>query len=208
MAAPGPRSSRRATPRQGRRVSGELLATGGLLVLAVVYLLATRSYRVLPVTDPGPGFMPMVFGLGLAATALVGVVSHLRAARTAVDEEGTVRPDASDMTDLVPEAPVDHDPEADHAAEAVGDHDWIGSSRAFMLMLSLVAFYFLTPALGFVPSTWLLFVVAAMVLAPEGITRGRHLLRSLVGATVAVGLMYIVFVVWLKILLPTGILGF
>ena len=66
---------------------------------------------------------------------------------------------------------------------------------------TLIAFFVVTPYLGMVPA-----IVGFLLIVMVGILR-QPLIGSVVAASVTTGLIYLVFVLWLALPLPRGIIG-
>lgn len=83
-------------------------------------------------------------------------------------------------------------------------YDWpdaLGMKRVAVTFLGLVAFVVISPFLGMVPSTALFVFLFLYVLL------GRPLIASLGTTAATTALIYVVFVWWLNVGLPTGYLG-
>ncbi|BCB88587.1 tripartite tricarboxylate transporter TctB family protein [Phytohabitans suffuscus] len=162
------------------KINGEVPVVLALFVFGVVYVVAARHYRAMPLTDPGPGLLPIVFGIGLAASCLLGLL-RLR------------RPDLATR----PQAQVDDISE--DAEVALG---WSGALRPLAIIVVLLAFPYVAPHAGYLATSWLVFVLSAQIL------RRGHILATLLTATGVVAASYLVFVQWLNLPLPTGLVGF
>lgn len=165
----------------GARASwwGELIVTLGLAGFAVAYVAYAGRYRALPIADPGPGLLPMIYGMGLLGASIVGVLTLLVRRRAPHGQ----REDRSE-TDLEE------------------DGSWAGSWRPLLIVGLLLVFSRVAAEAGFLASSWVVFVVVSQILRPG------HLIGTLVAATAVVGTSYLVFVAWLSILLPRGFVGF
>ena len=85
-----------------------------------------------------------------------------------------------------------------------GVYDWpdpMGMKRVAATFLGLVAFLVVSPFLGMVPSAALF-----MVLFLYGLM-GRPLVSTLFTAAVTTGMIFVIFVWWLNVGLPTGYFG-
>ena len=85
-----------------------------------------------------------------------------------------------------------------------GVYDWpdaVGMKRVAATFLGLVAFLVVSPFLGMVPSTALFVVLFLYGLM------GRPLASTLFTAAVTTGMIYVIFVWWLNVGLPTGYFG-
>jgi hypothetical protein len=167
---------------RGHRSSfnGETVVALALFAFGVVFAIAATRYRAMPLTDPGPGLLPIGFGAGLAVACAAGSLA-LRRRKPAAQ----------------PEAQVD-----DISEDAEVVMGWSGASRPLAIIVVLLAFPQIAPHLGFMSTAWLVFVLSAQIL------RRGHLLATLVTATVVVGASYLLFVDWLNVPLPTGLVGF
>lgn len=84
-----------------------------------------------------------------------------------------------------------------------GDVDATSSpARPLLIFAGLIVFWLIADVIGFIAALWLLFLFVTGVL-----DRGRWLTKVVV-ATMTVSVAYAVFVVWLDVPLPRGILGF
>ena len=85
-----------------------------------------------------------------------------------------------------------------------GVYDWpdaVGMKRIAATFFGLVAFLVVSPFLGMVPSTALFVVLFLYGLM------GRPLASTLFTAAVTTGMIYVIFVWWLNVGLPTGYFG-
>ena len=85
---------------------------------------------------------------------------------------------------------------------AVDWPDSAGSRRVLLSTAALWIFLMIAPWLGFTISTALLVLFMLVVVA------GRDLVASLVTTIITAGLIQIIFLTWLQVALPKGILGF
>ena len=94
---------------------------------------------------------------------------------------------------------------AARAAGWVGEYDWpdaAGMKRVVATFLGLVVFSAASPFIGMVPGVALfVFLVLYGLLT-------RPLVPALLTSAMTTGLVYVVFVRWLNVGLPTGIFGF
>lgn len=162
------------------RLDGELLVLLGLLGYGALYTVIATGYRMLPLTDPGPGFLPTAFGLGLVASCVVGLLGwrrhlHQVASTGPLDE-------TADDGELVP--------------------GWTGASRPLAIVVVLFLFPYVAPTVGFMTTAWIVFVLCAQIL------QAGHIVATLATATVVVSVSYVVFVNILNVPLPSGLAGF
>ena len=87
------------------------------------------------------------------------------------------------------------------AADPVDWPDRTGLRRVASTFAGIIAFVLAAPGLGFVVTT-ALFVVALLLIVER-----RPLLPSLVSGLVTAALIHAIFIAWLSIALPKGILG-
>jgi hypothetical protein len=200
----------------GHAVAYGLLTAIGLyaLVVALGYGLFHEEWRV------GPGLVPAVVGAGISLIAGWELVATLRG-RRARHDHGIAEVAAS----VAPVSPAPAaweaggSPAADPVAEAThgggtaspgaptDDVDIYGrtaATRARQLVVvvsSLVVAVLLVPVLGFLVAFLLLSVFISAVV------ERRRWLPSLVISLVAVLAVYAVFVLFLEVPLPTGLLG-
>ena len=190
-------------------VYGLLTALGlGALVMALGYGLFLDDLRV------GPGLVPAVVG---ALILLVGgweLVATLRGHRTSHDQG------LAEIVGAAVDAPVGHAPEGTvspddgplevpgpGAGPGVNDIDIFGRTpqqrarQLVVVFLALIAAVLLVPLLGFLVSFFLLSVfISAMV-------ERRRWIPSLTISFLAVAAVYGLFVGFLEVPLPTGLLG-
>jgi hypothetical protein len=77
----------------------------------------------------------------------------------------------------------------------------VGMKRVGTAFLGLIAFSAVSPLLGMVPSAALFVVLFLYGLL------ARPLISTLVTAAVTTGMIYVIFVWWLNVNLPTGYFG-
>ena len=93
---------------------------------------------------------------------------------------------------------------AARSAEWAGEYDWpdaAGMKRVVATFLGLCVFSAVSPFLGMVPSTALFVVLFLYGLL------ARPLVSTLATAAVTTGMIYVIFVWWLNVGLPTGYFG-
>jgi hypothetical protein len=212
-----------STPSGTRSVSVEHAITFGLLaaiglyavVVGLGYGLFNEGMRV------GPGLVPTVVGAGVALVAGWEFVATLRG-RRASHTHGIAEVAASVASDL-PASPATRAGEAGPAgplAEATAgggtaspgsgpddDVDIFGrtartrSRQLGVVFTALVIAVLLIPVLGFLVS---FFVLSVFI---SGIVERRPWVPSVVISLVAVLVVYAVFVLFLSVPLPTGLIG-
>jgi hypothetical protein len=158
----------------------DLLSAGGLAVLAVAYLVANRAYPLDTLATPGPGVFPLAAGLLLLALAAGQAAVALRA-RSA--------PAAPALPSAAPALPSAAVPARQGPAV-----------RAWALMAALAGYAAAAGTVGFLTASFVLVVVASRLLGAAGWLRPAALA---LGVTLAA---YALFVVWLGVPLPAGLL--
>jgi hypothetical protein len=160
--------------------TGEVAAYGVLTLLGVVAAVVGRGYGlVLPNGQVGPGMVPTVSG---ALLAVLGAVLLGRAVREHL-RAPAAEPEDPDVRDIFGRT----------KSERVR-HLWV----VFGLLLAAI---FAVSALGF------LVAFGAFVLVVSTWVERRRPVSSLVITVGAVAFIYLVFVVFLRVPLPQGLLG-
>jgi hypothetical protein len=211
-----------STPSGTRSVSVEHAIAFGLLtalglyafVVGLSYGAFNEDMRV------GPGLVPSVVGAGIALIAGWELVATLRGRRASHDH-GIAEVAASLAEDPVapsgaagPAAPLDEATAGGGTATPTGDEglddddrDIFGRSaktRSRQLMVvfaALVVAVLLIPVLGFLVS---FFVLSVFI---SGVVERRPWVPSIVISLAAVLVVYAVFVLFLDVPLPTGLIG-
>jgi hypothetical protein len=144
----------------------DLLSAGGLAVLAVAYLVASRAYPLDSLATPGPGVFPLAAGLLLLglATGQAAVAARARAEAATPPADGST------------------------------------AFRAWALMALLVGYAAAAGTVGFLAASFALVLVASRLLGATGWLRPAALA---LGVTIAA---YVLFVAWLGVPLPAGLL--
>jgi hypothetical protein len=210
-----------SAPSGKRSVSVEHAIAFGLLtaiglyafVVALGYGLFKEDLRV------GPGLVPAVVGAGIALIAGWELVATLRGRRARHDHgiaEVAASVGAASPVEAAGEAGVPAAPLAEATAGggtaspgavADDDVDIFGRTAAtrtrqlWVVFASLVVAVLLVPVLGFLVAFFLLSVFISAVV------ERRAWLPSIIVSLVAVLAVYAVFVLFLNVPLPTGLLG-
>ena len=197
-----------STPSGTRSVSIEYAVTFGLLtalglyafVVGLSYGLFNEGVRV------GPGLMPTVVGAGIALIAGWELVATLRG-RRASHTHGIAEVAAS----LTPDAPLDEATAGGGTATPAGDLDddvdifgrtaRTRSRQLWTVFAALVVAVLLVPVLGFLVS---FFILSLFI---SGVVERRPWVPSAVISLCAVLVVYAVFVLFLSVPLPTGLIG-
>ena len=197
-----------STPSGTRSVSVEYAVTFGLLtalglyafVVGLSYGLFNEGMRV------GPGLVPTVVGAGIALIAGWELVATLRG-RRASHTHGIAEVAAS----LTPDDPLDEATAGGGTATPAGDLDddvdifgrtaRTRSRQLWTVFVALVVAVLLVPLLGFLVS---FFVLSLFI---SGVVERRPWVPSAVISLCAVLLVYAVFVLFLSVPLPTGLIG-
>lgn len=212
-----------SAPSGKRSVSVEHAIAFGLLtaiglyafVVALGYGLFNEDFRV------GPGLVPAVVGGGIALIAGWELVATLRGRRARHDHgiaevAASVSPDSPAATAGEPgdPAPAGSLPEAtagggtaspgavlDEGVDIFGRTAATRSRQLMVVFASLVVAVLLIPVLGFLASFFLLSVFIS------AIVERRAWVPSIAVSLIAVLAVYAVFVLFLNVPLPTGLIG-
>jgi hypothetical protein len=209
-----------STPSGTRSVSVEHAITFGLLTAIGLYALFVglgyglfnEGMRV------GPGLVPSVVGAGIALIAGWELVATLRGRRASHDHgiaevAASLNPDdpAAPSGAAGPAAPLDEATSGGGTAtpdgDLDGDVDIFGrtartrSRQLMVVFVALVVAVLLVPVLGFLVS---FFVLSLFI---SGVVERRPWVPSLVISLAAVLVVYAVFVLFLGVPLPTGLIG-
>jgi len=209
-----------STPSGTRSVSVEYAVTFALLtalglyafVVGIGYGLFNEGMRV------GPGLMPTVVGAGIALIAGWELVATLRGRRAShthgiAEVAASLTPDdpAAPNGAAGPAAPLDEATAgggtATPSGEADDDVDIFGrtartrSRQLWTVFAALVVAVLLVPVLGFLVS---FFILSLFI---SGVVERRPWVPSAVISLCAVLLVYAVFVIFLSVPLPTGLIG-
>ena len=197
-----------STPSGTRSVSVEHAVTFGLLtalglyafVVGLSYGLFNEGMRV------GPGLVPTVVGAGIALIAGWELLSTLRG-RRASHTHGIAEVAAA----LNPDDPLDEATAGGGTATPTGDLDGdvdifgrtakTRSRQLVVVFVALVVALLLVPLLGFLVS---FFVLSLFI---SGVVERRPWVPSAVISLCAVLLVYAMFVLFLSVPLPTGLIG-
>jgi putative tricarboxylic transport membrane protein len=139
------------------------------------------------------GFLPVLVGGAMALFALLDVVGSLRNSEKESTLLETVHIEAADTIEPLPE------PESD-----LDIYGRSGKQRDRMLLMVIgiiLATVLLVPVLGFLVAFALMLIVIAVVV------ERRRLLPSILVSAIALAAAYGIFVLFLRVPLPTGILG-
>lgn len=177
--------ARHASP-QSRR---DRWAAAGLAALAIAYLYAGRQYALDTLAAPGPGVLPLAAGLALLVLAGCQLIA------TGQRGSGAPRsPDAGVESGDGPDLPRAAEPANAGAA-------WV-RPRAPLLMSALMIVYAASVGmLGFLSASGALVVLASKLMGVHGWWRPVLLALGVIVAT------HVIFVVWLGVPLPRGLLG-
>ena len=169
--------------------SGQAASAVALALVALVGLVGAARLDVGGVTQPGPGFFPLVLSLGLLLVSGVLFVAALRAGRGVAALHGEPATAAS------PEEP------AAVVTDAGMDSDRSGRWRLAATLGALTVHVLLFERVGFVTATagLLAFLFAAL---------GRYRWRVALGAAVVIAFAArVVFDRWLQVRLPPDFWG-
>jgi hypothetical protein len=158
---------------------GALLSGAVLVVVAGAYLLANLRHPLDTLANPGPGVFPLAAALLLLALAAMQLG---RAVGALVRARGI--------------------PSSDPAAHAGGGADQApANQRAPSLMMAiLVGYLVVVSRIGFLSSSFVLVVLCSRLMGTRG---WRGPIALALGVVLC---CYLLFVVWLKVPLPTGFL--
>jgi len=214
-----------STPSGTRSVSVEHAVTYGLLtalglyafVVGLSYGLFNEGMRV------GPGLVPTVVGAGIALIAGWELAATLRGRRAShthgiAEVAASLNPDVPAAPDGAAgtgaagaAAPLDEATGGGGTATPTGglddDVDIFGrtaktrSRQLVVVFVALVVALLLVPVLGFLVS---FFVLSLFI---SGVVERRPWVPSAVISFCAVALVYVVFVLFLSVPLPTGLIG-
>ena len=201
-----------------RSVSVEnAIAFGLLTALGLYAFVVGLSYGVFNEDmRVGPGLVPSVVGAGIALIAGWELVATLRGRRASHDHgiaevAASLNPDAPASPDgeAGPASPLDEATAGGRTATPTGDGDVdifgrSAKTRSRQLMVvfaALVVAVLLIPVLGFLVS---FFVLSVFI---SGVVERRPWVPSIVISLAAVLVVYAVFVLFLGVPLPTGLIG-
>jgi putative tricarboxylic transport membrane protein len=179
--------------------AGEVAAYGLLTALGVGLLATSFGYGIFgDGGQVGPGFLPAVVGLLLAALAGGEFAARLRGTRTphhsALDD--VALPVQRDATTATP-TPVQADDDIDVLGRSKTDRVrslWVVIAATFVAIL-------LVPVAGF------LLAFGALTFFVSAVVERRPLLAAAAITVVALAAIYAVFVLFLGVPLPAGMLG-
>ena len=166
------------------------------LIIAVIGIAAVVGgfgYGFIEDGRIAAGFLPVLVGGAMALFALLDVVGSLRNSEKESTLLETVHIEAAETLEPVAE------PESD-----LDIYGRSGKQRDRMLLMVIgiiLATVLLVPVLGFVIAFALMLVVIAVVV------ERRRLLPSILVSAIALAAAYGIFVLFLRVPLPTGILG-
>ncbi|MGH3424201.1 MAG: tripartite tricarboxylate transporter TctB family protein [Nocardioidaceae bacterium] len=174
---------------------GEIVAFGLLTALGAVVLATSFGYGILLEGDRvGPGFMPMV--LGALLVLLGGGQLATRVRRPAADRR------VPDRQPPEPELPEPELSEADgEGSDALGRTASHRTRQLWMVGAAIVVTLLVIPYLGF------LLGFGLMVLFITAVVERRPWPSAVLISVVAAGVVYGVFVVFLNVPMPGGLLG-
>lgn len=129
----------------------------------------------------GAGFMPVVLGCVMAVLAVIDVIGSLRG-RT--EETETAEDDAEE-----------------------GDLDVLGRTQRQRNRMLVLVVAMMVLALLLVPVTGLLIALGLLVVGIATVVERRHVLAALLVGAVTIAVVQVVFVVLLKVPMPTGLMG-
>jgi hypothetical protein len=158
----------------------DLAGSAALALVALGYLLLSARLPMETLANPGPAVFPLGVGLlllGLAGGRAVQALLRLRAARRAARPHARGRP-----------------LEGEPAAVARAD------GAPTLLMLLLILYGALVNRIGFLALTFLLVVASSKLMGARGWARPLALALGIVASC------YLLFVAWLKVPFPKGIL--
>lgn len=156
---------------------GAIAFAAAILLAGLVYASMGMDMPRGTLAYPGPGFFPTVIGVFLVATALGCLVQEIVGR-----EPGDARPPAQ--------------PPSDHAAPRAERR----LHKTFQLIALLVAYGYALKPLGFPIAIFLFSAVAIRIFGY------RRVVPTLAVAAAIAVVSHVVFVVWLKVALPVGLL--
>jgi hypothetical protein len=172
----------------------EAVAYGLLTALGAYVVLTSFGYGLLlDGNRVGPGMLPCVAGGLLTAISAVKLVLTLRGAQTPHDR-GLARVAAS----AAPEVATHED---DDGPDIFGRTPAMRMRQLKVVFLALTATVVLVPLLGFLTAFF------ALSLFISAVVEQRRWLPSAVISLVSVAVVYAIFVSFLGVPLPTGLLG-
>ncbi|MEX1077924.1 MAG: tripartite tricarboxylate transporter TctB family protein [Homoserinimonas sp.] len=192
----------------------ERLYAVGLGVLAVGYTVMATSYDFGPLSRPGPGFLPVIIGVGLTVCAVVLFFIGGRPQQP-TNPEGEALEGPNEMVRVTTSGHSAGEDEVSAAGTEIGPGtvDAEGTNRMSgeppegptslrrpLLVLAISAGFVVgLPYIGFIVGTLLMTTLAAKVL---GVGWWR---AAALGAGMAI-LAYLVFDRWLLVPFPTGLI--
>lgn len=197
--APGPRQLAEAEglpdlithEPEGASAGGTVLALLVMAALGIGVAFVAPGYGLdVDGERIGPGFLPLVAGVGLALLSLVQLASQLRGAAAARRERGA---------GTEPHPATDTDPE--ESADVLGRTSADRTRNMRLVTAAIVVTVLLIPVIGFLESFLLLLLFVSIVV------ERRPVLPAVAITLVAVTVVYVIFVVLLNVRLPMGALA-
>lgn len=178
---------------------GEVVAFALLTLTGVVVVLSSFGYGILLERNRiGPGFLPLVLGVLLAALGAAQLVSRLRVPAPGAAEhhhQAAPVPGAAALLEAEHETP----PESD--TDIMGRSARYRARQLWMVMAAVAVTVVVVPYLGFLTSFGVLILFISIVV------EGRRIVPAVLVTLAAIGVVYGVFAAFLNVPLPTGPLG-
>lgn len=180
-----------------RTISGANLrkAVASLIIalIGIAAVIGGFGYGFIEDGRIAAGFLPVLVGGAMALFALLDVVGSVRSREKESTLLETAQVEAVETLEPVSE----HNSDLDIYGRTAKQRD-----RMLLMVIGIIlATVLLVPVLGFLVAFALMLIVIAVVV------ERRRLLPSILVSTVALAAAYGIFVLFLRVPLPTGILG-
>lgn len=174
---------------EGASTGGTILALLLMTALGISVAVVAPGYGLdVDGERIGPGFLPLVAGVGLAVLSLVQLASHLRATAAARRERGGG-------------AEPEVDPHGEESTDVLGRTGANRTRNMRLVTVAIVVTVLLIPVIGFLESFALLLLFVSVVV------ERRPVLPAVAITLIAVTVVYVIFVVLLNVRLPMGLLA-
>jgi hypothetical protein len=193
------------SPAKGRIAVEEAIAYGLLAVIGLyAFVVALRYGLFLEDWRVGPGLVPAVVGGLVGVISVWQLVGTLRGKGPAHDgglaEIVGVSTEVTEGRPLVAAGPAGRDP-ADEDVDIFGRTSWMRGRQLVTVFIGLIVAVALVPLLGLLVSFFFLSLFISTVV------EHRRWLPSVIVSFVSVAVVYLVFVGFLRVPLPTGLIG-
>lgn len=164
-----------------------------IAVIGIAAVIGGFGYGFIEDGRIAAGFLPVLVGGAMALFALLDVVGSFRTSEKESTLLETAQVEAVDTVEPAPERESDLD--------IYGRSSKQRDRMLLMVIGIMLATVLLVPVLGFIVAFALMLIVIAVVV------ERRRLLPSILVSAIALAAAYGIFVLFLRVPLPTGILG-